>query len=101
MRAEEWMIYKSRSSYVVDKYLNGYNGAIVTDRYAVYRRFDDGGKHQLCWAHLLRDTSILHAGFYIDPGDQDARIKLDNDLKELFRSARESLWAVRAITTLI
>ncbi len=101
MRAEEWMIYKSRSSYVVDKYLNGYQGAIVTDRYVVYRRFDDGGKHQLCWAHLLRDTSILHAGFYIDPGDQDARIKLDNDLKELFRSARESLRAVRAITTLI
>ena len=47
MRAEEWMIYKSRSSHVVDKYLNGYQGAIVTDRYAVYRRFDDGGKHHL------------------------------------------------------
>ncbi len=75
----------------MDKYLNGYQGAIVTDRYVVYCRFDDGGKHQLCWAHLLRDTSILHAGFSIDPGDQDARIKLDNDLKELFRSARESL----------
>ncbi len=94
MRAEEWMmsIYdKSRSSNVVNKYLNGYQGAIVTDRYVVYRRFDDGGKHQLCWAHLLRDTQALHAGFYIDPGAQDARIKLDNDLKGLFRSARESL----------
>ncbi len=91
MRAEEWMIYKSRSSNVVNKYLNGYQGAIVTDRYVVYRRFDDGGKHQLCWAHLLRDTQALHAGFYIDPGAQDTRIKLDNDLKGLFRSARESL----------
>ncbi len=30
MRAEEWMIYKSRSSNVVNKYLNGYHGAIVT-----------------------------------------------------------------------
>ncbi len=47
MRAEEWMIYKSRSSHVVYKYLNGYQGAIVTDRYVVCYRFDDGGKHHL------------------------------------------------------
>ncbi len=55
-------------------------------------------RDQLC---VNLDTGELIPGFYIDPGDQDARIKLDNDLKELFRSARESLRAVRAITTLI
>ncbi len=31
----------------MDKYLNGYQGAIVTDRYVVCYRFDDGGKHHL------------------------------------------------------
>ena len=39
----------TRGGKVVDKYLAGYDGILVSDKYSTYKRFDPGGKHQLCW----------------------------------------------------
>ncbi len=46
--------------------MDGYDGVVTTDGYAVYKMFDRDGKHQLCWAHELRaakyDALRLSAG---------------------------------------
>jgi len=44
---------RSRGALVLDTHMNRYRGIVISDKYAVYRRFDPGG-HQLCWAHELR-----------------------------------------------
>ena len=51
------MVYsKSSGSLVPDTYLDKYGGAVVSDGLSVYKRFDPGGKHQICWAHEMRNA---------------------------------------------
>ena len=38
----------SRGACVPDTYLDGYCGTIISDGYPVYKRFDPGGRHQIC-----------------------------------------------------
>ena len=46
----------SRGAFVLDRYLDGYDGTVISDGYPVYKRFDPGGRHQICWAHELRNA---------------------------------------------
>ncbi|MDI1495783.1 MAG: Transposase [Cenarchaeum symbiont of Oopsacas minuta] len=58
---------KSRGAYVMDAYMDKFNGVAVTDGYPVYKRFDPGGMRQRCWAHELRTVKhmeIRHGGAY-------------------------------------
>jgi transposase len=45
-----------------------YDGVLVSDFYAVYTGYD--GRHQYCWAHLLRDVDAL-----VDQQRQDALLR--------------------------
>ena len=47
---------KSRGSLVMDTYMGKYGGVSGTDGYGVYKRFDAGGRHQICWTHELRNA---------------------------------------------
>jgi hypothetical protein len=48
----------SRAQVVVKRFLNGqFSGHLVSDFYVGYN--DYAGKHQRCWAHLLRDLHAL------------------------------------------
>ena len=71
---------KSRGSLVPDTYLDKYGGAVVSDGLSVYKRFDPGGRHQICWAHELRnarhasqkdgaapEAALLHGDLRLDP----------------------------------
>ena len=49
----------SRNARVPDTYLDGYCGTIISDGYPVYKRFDPVGRHQICWAHELRNAKEL------------------------------------------
>lgn len=42
---------RSRGALVMDRHMDGYKGVVTSDGYSVYKRFDPGGRHQLCWAH--------------------------------------------------
>ena len=48
--------HRSRGGEVMDTYLDGYGGCVTSDNYSVYKRFDPGGKHQICWVHELRNA---------------------------------------------
>lgn len=57
MRAGEYVriVYNdSRGSEVLDTYMDGYEGGVITDGYRLYERYDKGGKHQRCFAHEIR-----------------------------------------------
>jgi transposase len=57
----------SRAQVVVKRFVNGqFSGHLVSDFYCGYN--DYAGKHQRCWAHLLRD---LHALKQTHPHDAD------------------------------
>lgn len=47
----------SRAASIPETILEGFEGTLVTDFYAGYNYTD--GKHQRCWAHLLRDLRDL------------------------------------------
>ena len=47
----------SRAAAIPEKLLQGFTGTLVTDFYAGYNHTP--GKHQRCWAHLLRDLRDL------------------------------------------
>ena len=47
----------SRAASIPETILEGFTGVLVTDFYAGYNATD--GKHQRCWAHLLRDLREL------------------------------------------
>ena len=34
--------------------MDRYRGVVTSDKYSVYKRSGPGGRHQLCWAHELR-----------------------------------------------
>ena len=58
-------IRKSRGGIVVDTYLGDYDGVVISDGFAPYRRFDPGGRHQQCWSHEIRaveHASLSHDG---------------------------------------
>lgn len=48
---------RSRSGLVATALLGDFSGHLVTDFYGGYNRYE--GKHQRCWAHLLRDLHAL------------------------------------------
>ena len=89
------MIYsKSRNSYVVDRYLDGYGGVVTSDGYGVYNRFDPGGMHQDCWAHQLRAVKHLSENTEAtgsDTVDADARQQLYADMSWILREAKNPL----------
>ena len=47
---------KSRGCLVLDRHMDRFDGVATTDGFAVYKRFDRDGKHQICWAHELRNA---------------------------------------------
>lgn len=47
----------SRAGAIPEAFLAGFRGTLVTDFYGGYNHTD--GKHQRCWAHLLRDLHKL------------------------------------------
>ena len=75
---------KSRGSLVPDTYLDKYGGAVVSDGLSVYKRFDPGGRHQICWAHELRNAR--HAS-QKDGAAPEAAL-LHGDLKWTFGEAK-------------
>lgn len=52
-------ILPSRARYVVDSLIGrAPQGVVVTDRYAAYGHLD-ANQRQVCWAHLLRDFTLI------------------------------------------
>lgn len=75
---------ESRGGEVVEEVLGSdYEGVIVSDFYGAYNRHQ--GRHQRCWAHLLRDAHDLRADH---PQDQTVQQWVD-DLKALYHRARD------------
>lgn len=79
---------KSRGVHVMDLYMDGYQGVSITDGYGVYRRFDPGGRHQICWAHELGNTCHLADNPLKTHGDGGAAARLHEDLKWMFERAK-------------
>ena len=77
----------TRAGDMHDKYMAGFKGILVSDRFPVYRsRFEADGRLQLCWAHELRD--IAEAA--IRPGSSLAVRRLYRDVLGVFRAARDA-----------
>lgn len=77
----------TRAGDMHDKYMAGFGGILVSDRFPVYRsRFEADGRLQLCWAHELRD--IAEAA--IRPGSSLAVRRLYRDVLGVFRAARDA-----------
>lgn len=77
----------TRAGDMHDKYMAGFDGILVSDRFPVYRsRFEADGRLQLCWAHELRD--IAEAA--IRPGSSLAVRRLYRDVLGVFRAARDA-----------
>lgn len=79
---------KSRGVHVMDLYMDGYQGVPTTDGYGVYKRFDPGGRHQICWAHEPGNTRHLADNPLKIPGDGGAAARLHEDLKWMFERAK-------------
>ena len=45
---------KSRGLPVPGRHMDRYHGVVTSDKYPVYKRSGSGCRHQLCWAHELR-----------------------------------------------
>jgi hypothetical protein len=76
--------HASRSGDVVEKILGKeYEGTVVSDFYGAYNRH--AGRHQRCWAHLLRDAHELR-----EDHPQDAAVQQwVDDLKAIYYRARD------------
>ena len=70
-------IYNSSATRLLDG--TDYKGVAVTDMYVVYKRFDKGGMHQYCRAHVLRYALYLFE-------------KDDPTLSEAWRERRREYW---------
>ena len=82
------MIYSNtRAAWVLDQYMNGYNGVVTSDGYPAYKRFDPGGRHQRCWAHELR--ALLY-GWQKKGASLFAGV-LYRQMQQLFKDAKECL----------
>ena len=78
----------TRGGIMHDKYMLGFTGILVTDRYTVYRsRFEADGRLQLCWAHELRDIGEAA----MRPGSSPAVRQLYRDVRGVFRAARDAV----------
>ena len=83
-----WMEFSlSRGAMVMDKYMDGFDGVVTSDMWGVYDRFDEGGKHQVCWAHELRN--VKHAAERHGEDRVPPR-SLYEDLCRIFADAKES-----------
>lgn len=79
---------KSRGALMMDRHMDGFDGVVTSDMLRVYDRFDEGGKHQVCWAHELRN--VKHA---VERHGQDRGPprRLYEDLCGVFAEAKRSL----------
>lgn len=78
----------TRGGIMHDKYMLGFAGILVADRYAIYRsRFEADGRLQLCWAHELRDIGEDA----MRPGSSPAIRQLYRDVRGVFRAARDAV----------
>lgn len=76
----------TRAGIMHDRYMAGFEGILVADRYCVYRiRFEEAGRLQLCWAHEIR--SIAEAA--LRPGSTLAVRRLHRDVKGVFSMAKD------------
>lgn len=51
----------TRGGKFLERYLKNYQGIAISDRYAVYNRFEN---RQICWSHLARDFKRLSHSSY-------------------------------------
>lgn len=64
---ERWFGRGSRASAMLTAAIgDAFGGVLVSDFYGVYTSY--AGRHQYCWAHLLRDVADLVAQHPADPG---------------------------------
>jgi transposase len=57
-RAVLFRLYTSRKREWAEKLLGKFEGILTSDRWGGYARYPEE-KHQLCWAHLLRDFKAM------------------------------------------
>lgn len=76
---------RSRAGAVATRLLEGFAGVLATDFYGAYNRY--GGKHQRCWAHLLRDLHALTEAHAADP----AVVAWAQQVRALYDEAQERL----------
>jgi transposase len=80
--------HASRSGDVVEQILgSAYEGTVVSDFYGAYNRHE--GRHQRCWAHMLRDAHALREDAPQDPAVQE----WVDALKDLYHRARDWILA--------
>ncbi|HAT9777370.1 TPA: IS66 family transposase [Legionella pneumophila subsp. pneumophila] len=57
-KAAFFSVEPSRGKKVIARFMEDFNGFIISDRYAAYNFFESS-KRQICWAHLKRDFTRL------------------------------------------
>lgn len=76
---------RSRAGTVATRLLEGFTGVLATDFYGAYNRY--AGKHQRCWAHLVRDLHALTEEHAADP----AVVAWAQQVRALYDEAQERL----------
>jgi|SRR5919204_1194760 hypothetical protein len=76
---------RSRAGTVATRLLDGFAGVLGTDFYGAYNRY--AGRHQRCWAHLLRDLHALKEEHASDP----AVVAWAQEVRALYDEAQERL----------
>ena len=82
-------ISRSRGTLLLDR-LDRFMGVAITDGYRAYNRFNAEGKHQLCWAHELRQTRSLVDRIDAQ-NDEDVRARrrrFHGEMKSLYADAK-------------
>lgn len=63
----------SRGKQELSKTMEGYQGYVISDRYAVYNYFQES-QRQLCWSHLLRDYERFAQSLNQELSEQGRRL---------------------------
>lgn len=78
---------ESRGALMMDMYMDGFDGVVTSDMLRIYDRFDEGGRHQVCWAHELRN--VKHAAERHGQ-DRGPPRRLYEDLCGIFTDAKKT-----------
>jgi transposase len=69
---------------------SGFRAIGITDRYGVYKRIFEPGKHQICWAHLARNARDIAALECLDEVTRQHCQQFYQALSQIYASLRKS-----------
>lgn len=80
----------SRATLMLDT-MDNFKGIAITDGCGAYKRFDEDGRRQSCWAHTLRETKHLAKKYPSSTPPETKRIRqeLHGDHKLMYHHAKQ------------